>query len=954
MTIRNSMDTKALPLALYSSQDILKNMFQCEEYIVTNPLVTDGSPNGFDSYLIRCDDINKSGLEIAINKALDAKALRNITEAYLYIYSAQSNQAQSLHYLRVRNGKICTEATAIVAKPNTTINNVIIKLKNILLLPSAKLITGEAINIFIADTNHVRSSNGHLLYQLGVICQEQIKKTTLNKKFVIPICITDSWMAFIIEKNNKQISLQWIEPRGIPVESMWLSLSERVKINFPNSEGFAVTVENILNCQTCPQIELEPDNSGPFLMDALNTIIMGNVLNYAAIYADVIHSDKIRMSLAFGQDVRQSQANNQFICTETPMVNQYKANNIKNTPQIGAEIEDLEVNIRYYPKNIHKADLQCTTTYGDMHGNAMKLLWSFISCGAATMLPEDFDKLWEIYSLNWLDIHRTEARVAITKFNILLEKIIFTPGANVRLLGDIVGDRGKNDYLTLKILACAKANKVNIEILISNHDCGLLRNYTRLNGLMHGSSGERASLEALQILIKKQVITLQEISNLVDTCYFNDQTLKLVSYCLSKDKQKIDIFMHAPNHIDVIYALAEQLQCQKAQIKCENALCMAELIDDINQQFYQKNAEDRILLLASADDAANRKSRNFLPIYPLTMVMYNANSSFFQIPVIKAGGWPQFLGGIFHGHISISAKDILTLYSKIPDYLNLLSVFHNYDNNLGKKPLSTTTPYFIYLSDASTPEVLKKQSLKTTFLRNNIQYSAVVLSDTAKQEPSEAYIDGNVYKIQLSDELKNYLIKNQKSGLNHFRSGPKAYCIPCNQNIDINNDQALIGVIDDYFVKYMIAPELIVFVYVYTNAPLVVRCVRYVSDRSLGEALVVETVSAKSEYNLVDVINEMKTSQNIKAVAESKISQQTSLALGTVLFIEDNDPTCVQDQKIRKQLQIMVSEVTAASCSQGVSLSLNTQEMLYPKKVINNNEVVQQEAKDEHNIAPIL
>ena len=88
-------------------------------------------------------------------------------------------------------------------------------------------------------------------------------------------------------------------------------------------------------------------------------------------------------------------------------------------------------------------------TIGDLHANAMKLMFLLVKHGIATDLTEaNYDRLAEIYNTSVEELTKD----ILTEFNQILDTVTFRSEALVRLIGDELSDRGSNDYFVLKIL----------------------------------------------------------------------------------------------------------------------------------------------------------------------------------------------------------------------------------------------------------------------------------------------------------------------------------------------------------------------------------------------------------------------------------------------------------------------------------------------------------------------
>lgn len=435
-----------------------------------------------------------------------------------------------------------------------------------------------------------------------------------------------------------------------------------------------------------------------------------------------------------------------------------QTNNSTAIPKLG--LSDRKVgyyaDIAEYPISDRSFCTEFTVTYGDMHGNAMKVLWSLIHCGAASMDQANYKKMWQIYNLYLPSMKVDEVADTIRQFKELLSTIKFVSGSSVRFLGDIAADRGECDYFTLKILAQAKAGNVGIEILLSNHDCVLLTNYFDIISPPEKLVSPVTSFDSLRTLALIGVVGQEEISGLVELCYFANKSLKLVSYCLSENDKKIDIFMHAPNHPDVICQLARELD-ENMNISYSNAKELARIIDLVNKKFHQMPLDERIGLLVNASFPPKASNS-------VAALMFNGNSSAFHNDLMR-DTWPDCVGQIIHGHVRFASTD-LDRYKTRPDYEKLRERFVCYDNEVGKAySADTFRSCCIILSASNDEAALQKQSRR--FVDNpyvdaesqskHKQCMPVVLSNNLK-----FWFNGQVYELEsLSYQIIRRLINEE-------------------------------------------------------------------------------------------------------------------------------------------------------------------------------------------------
>lgn len=223
---------------------------------------------------------------------------------------------------------------------------------------------------------------------------------------------------------------------------------------------------------------------------------------------------------------------------------------------------------------------------GDLHGNALKLVYFLISEELASCDKQDFESLAKLYQKQPGDVTKEDLKL----FCHLIENIKIHPilkGGMIRLLGDECCDRGENDYYVLKILEKLTKEKVPFEILFSNHGYELISCFEK--GLMdHISYLETVecgtSLTNLRDFIKQDLISLKEVDHLIKNIYY--PKLKLLSCTKEIKDQKTfyTLYSHAPIGLKTVRMLACHPYFLMSQDSIES-LGLEKVIDKINRQF---------------------------------------------------------------------------------------------------------------------------------------------------------------------------------------------------------------------------------------------------------------------------------------------------------------------------------------------------------------------------------
>jgi hypothetical protein len=345
-------------------------------------------------------------------------------------------------------------------------------------------------------------------------------------------------------------------------------------------------------------------------------------------------------------------------------------------------VETAEVDLKKYPDVIHRHGQDAEVTIGDMHGNTMKLIYFLIREGIIELNPQKlakelFKKLSDVY--NGPNPLSTES---LEFFESTLKSMTVRLDApHVRLIGDELADRGKNDLLTLLVLEKLHNEGKPPEILFSNHSLGFAKVYeehmTRgFKGPVMPFLSPTSSLDGMLTTLKEHPKMKDRVLNIVQHAYLPH--LKPLSYSVDHSSKTITVYSHAPVGTEAVDKLKGQygLICEAYQ---QNVTAFMNCIDKINGRF-KENLKDDVFSAISA----NKKDA-------IHYAAWNRNYS----GLLR----PQFLGdgyriSFVHGHDS-DEKDI----NKTPSHVVCL------DNILGKDPEETTGEYSVYITPA--PKVQK-------------------------------------------------------------------------------------------------------------------------------------------------------------------------------------------------------------------------------------------------------
>ncbi|MGC1181798.1 Dot/Icm T4SS effector Wip, partial [Legionella sp.] len=241
-----------------------------------------------------------------------------------------------------------------------------------------------------------------------------------------------------------------------------------------------------------------------------------------------------------------------------------------------AKIEKSNINIYQFPPT--EVTNATQLTLGDLHANAMFMMHFLVTNGVVKISEEIYRKLTNIYCKS--DVTKTD----IQQFNQIIDELEISEKPLIRFIGDEICDRGQNDYFIFKILDKLKKSDVKTEIILSNHGIEFLIPYENKRELYApniGFMGQSKSMDNMRNLIKKGVITTEEVDALITESYLPN--LKLISYSLHKNN--ITIYSHAGIGLETIQALAKKFKKHSIVYKDKTTKDLAQTIEAINEVF---------------------------------------------------------------------------------------------------------------------------------------------------------------------------------------------------------------------------------------------------------------------------------------------------------------------------------------------------------------------------------
>ncbi len=334
---------------------------------------------------------------------------------------------------------------------------------------------------------------------------------------------------------------------------------------------------------------------------------------------------------------------------------------------------DPNVNIEQYPSvdPLYPFDKGAQLTLGDLHGNALKLLYTLIRHGVVTNISkEDYISFNRLYKKTADEVTAAD----IKWFKALLRKTKVNSQGTLRLIGDELADRGANDYFTLSILA-KLYNRTNVEVLVSNHSIEFIRAFEKAKTYISENLGfgQAASMQNLQQLIDKKLITRAQVDAVVKNKYLPN--VKLLSYTLDDANGRIGIFTHAPVGMECLQAIAAKLG---VEFKDKSINDLAQTIENINNIFNEQYVKtNRVHTLFDSETGFRDPAFADPVTAPFTHLIWNRDHNVNR-PVDHKGYKIKWI----HGHDARPS--------------NILHRIYNLDNFLGKGNNNNIAPYNVH------------------------------------------------------------------------------------------------------------------------------------------------------------------------------------------------------------------------------------------------------------------
>ena len=248
------------------------------------------------------------------------------------------------------------------------------------------------------------------------------------------------------------------------------------------------------------------------------------------------------------------------------------------------EFINEQVDFLKFPKidTTYKAYKGAQFTFGDIEGNAIKLLYLLIKHGIATNInKESYDLLVKICNTPINELTSCK----LSSFKHTLSEIKFNKEVMIRILGGVcasAGHSGNNDYFTLQILSQLAQQNVPVELVLSKNDLEFIeadekQGNFKLTMMAHAHAG---SMSNLQKLVDKRMVSLEDMTGISFDAY--KPALKAISYSLNQAQTEITLYSNMGIDQSIMQKIAKKLEIPYAD---NTVIELARTIEAINAKF---------------------------------------------------------------------------------------------------------------------------------------------------------------------------------------------------------------------------------------------------------------------------------------------------------------------------------------------------------------------------------
>lgn len=310
----------------------------------------------------------------------------------------------------------------------------------------------------------------------------------------------------------------------------------------------------------------------------------------------------------------------------------------KEKPPI-SKISDMYANLAEFPpiKKEEKVKKGKVLLIGDLHGNPLKFIYLLARHQIINLSKADYTKLKNIILLPSEKLTKKE----LGEFDSILNEITITKNSGqIRLLGDILADRGHCDYFNLKIIEMLEKDKRNIiaDIICSNHDDIFMRRIMGDDQSAGEGMAQHRTVFMLEDLMRKGLVEKEKVIKIVNQ-YYKPKT-NLISYDVShEEKEKaVKLYIHAPALFTK--ELDKFIKEYKITPRLDGTLkAFLEVIDKVNDIYREQFISGRLpidnpgfkFLWARYEEHTIAKAKAYIPSeiagYPIQIIHGHDNSS---------------------------------------------------------------------------------------------------------------------------------------------------------------------------------------------------------------------------------------------------------------------------------------------------------------------------------------
>ncbi len=354
-------------------------------------------------------------------------------------------------------------------------------------------------------------------------------------------------------------------------------------------------------------------------------------------------------------------------------------------PQVESACRSEPADLTQYPKD--KIDAQGPSiTIGDLHGNALKFIYFLAKYNVLKITEEQYNVLQNIYnSKNELTAED------FAQFEDILKNAECDKTKLVRLIGDTLADRGRNDYLTLLVYQCLANKGVDFELLLSNHDMEFFEAYFKSDynpylSFLHAPPSPNRPISQVQSLVglhqslETNVVNKETIESMVKTVIL--PRCKLVS--CETGHNNVTIYSHAPITVGTVEQLADKFEIEQ---DCQTVEGTITTVAAINERFLETFNSENFSMLYTDDESFAAASPMADPAKvnnPVLKCIWARKLDPKDARTNKRGYGVSFV----HGHTGPGAADIFKSYWNPKKIIDLQGAkYFNLDSYCGREDL---------------------------------------------------------------------------------------------------------------------------------------------------------------------------------------------------------------------------------------------------------------------------